>query len=300
MKRMLFGILVMVGLVLLTCSEPPSDPPSNDGNNNKPDYRAMVQITGTGTGSFLMGSPVGEVNRNSDETQWLVKLSNFKISKYPVTQEWFQDVMGYNPSFFVGANLPVEEVTWFDAIEFCNKLSELQNLEPVYYIDVITRNSFGNITNATVTELSWDNSGYRLPTEAQWEYACRAGTTTPFNWGTNQITSDQANFNATASLYNGSPVGVYRARTTPVDIFPANAWRLHDMHGNVFEWCWDWYGTYPTTVQLDYKGASSGSGRVLRGGGYYNGGGQLRSAFRVRNAPFDVVSRIGGFRVVAP
>jgi len=299
MKRMLFGILVMVGLIFLTCSEPPSDPPSNDGNNNKPNYREMVQITGTGTGTFTMGSPVGEVGRSSDETQWQVKLSDFKISKYPVTQGWFQDVMWHNPSYFEGINLPVETVTWFDAIEFCNKLSIQQGLMPVYHIENTTRNSNGNITSATVTVVSWDNSGYRLPTEAQWEYACRAGTTTAFNWGTNQITSDQANFYAIDYLYNGSPVGMYRRKTTSVDMFKANAFGLHDKHGNVWEWCWDWYGTYPTTEQLDYKGVPTGSNRVFRGGSWYNDGKILRSAFRHNLSPGDGNNSIG-FRVVLP
>ena len=143
-----------------------------------------------------------------------------------------------------------------------------------------------------------------MPTEAQWEYACRAGTTGPFNfsngtgWGTSQITTDQANFNGAEGLYNDSPVGIYRERTTPVGTFAPNAWGLYDMHGNVFEWCWDWGNTYFSDPQTNPAGAvSSDEGRVIRGGSWVFYGQYLRSAYRGFCIPFGKADNIG-FRLV--
>ena len=135
-------------------------------------------------GSFVMGSPVYQRGRNNGEIQHRVSVSPFYMSEYLITQEEYEELMGTNPSIFKGTNLPVEGVSWFDAIEFCNKLSESEGLTPVYTIT-------GTGNERTIT---WDRNGngYRLPTEAEWEYACRAETTTTFNTG-NNITTNQAN-----------------------------------------------------------------------------------------------------------
>ena len=146
----------------------------------------LVFING---GSFEMGSPETEMQRETDETQHEVTVSDFYIGKYEVTQSEYEEVMGENPSNFSGDNLPVENVTWYDAIEYCNKLSEREELTPVYTIDG--------------ENVSWDRSanGYRLPTEAEWEYAARAGTTTPFNTETS-ISDEEANY------YGHYPYGI--------------------------------------------------------------------------------------------
>ncbi|MCL2765774.1 MAG: formylglycine-generating enzyme family protein, partial [Treponema sp.] len=273
-------------------------------------------------GTFTMGSPENEPGRGDNEMQYQVTLSNgFYMGKYAVTQEQYEAVMGSNPSWFTIANSrdpldddvqerrPVESVNWYHAIAFCNRLSILEGLTPVYSVEGISNNDANAWLHSSVpTEINpawdavtadWDADGYRLPTEAQWEYACRAGTTTAFNWGTNQITSDQANFNATSTLYNGSPAGVYREATTEVGRFPANAWGLYDMHGNVFEWCWDGYGTYPSGSVSDPKGMVSSPGRVFRGGAFNSSGQSPRSAFRVSHSPSSRFNS-GGFRLVRP
>jgi formylglycine-generating enzyme required for sulfatase activity len=150
--------------------------------------------------------------------------------------------MGNNPSRFRGEkNLPVENVSWDECQAFIKKLGEKAK----------------------------DKKAYRLPTEAEWEYACRAGTTTPFHFG-ETISTEQANYNGNFVYGNGKK-GVLRNRTTPVGSFPANAWGLHDMHGNVFQWCQDWYGEYPNNEVTDPLGPTKGLGlrgqeRVLRGG----------------------------------
>ncbi|MCL2720593.1 MAG: SUMF1/EgtB/PvdO family nonheme iron enzyme [Treponema sp.] len=169
-------------------------------------------------GTFYMGSHLYIVARDSDETPRHVSISSFYIGRYPVTQREYQDIIGTNPSYFKGDNLPVEQVSWFDAIEYCNRRSQKEGLTPVYSIS-------GSGNNRSVT---WNHvaNGYRLPTSAEWEYACRAGTNTPFNTG-NNITTSQANFN--------NSVG----RTTPVGSYAPNAWGLYDMHGNIYEWNWD-------------------------------------------------------------
>jgi len=233
----------------------------------------MVRING---GTFSMGSPANEPEREDDEVQHQVTVGSFYLGKYEVTQKEYQEVMGTTPSGFKGDNLPVESVSWFDAVEYCNKRSQREGLTPAYTIS-------GSGDNRTVT---WNRNanGYRLPTEAEWEYACRAGTTTAYNTG--------------ASITDNT--GWYSDRKThPVGQKPANAWGLYDMHGNVFEWCWDWYGNYPSGAQTDPVGASSGSRRVRRGGSWSNTAQFARSALRINNDPYFRSINLG-FRVLRP
>jgi formylglycine-generating enzyme required for sulfatase activity len=234
-------------------------------------------------GTFTMGSPSNESGRDSDEVQHQVTLSAFYMGKYQVTQAEYEALMGTNPSSFKGSNLPVESVNWYDAVEFCNRLSQGEGLTPAY------SGSGSSIT------CNWNANGYRLPTEAEWEYACRAGTTTPFSTG-NNITTSQANYNGNYP-YNNNAAGIYRETTTPVGSFASNPCGLYDMHGNVWEWCWDWYGIYSTGTQTNPRGPVSGVIRVIRGGSWLNVGQILRSAFRSDNYPSYGRDLIG-FRLV--
>jgi len=255
------------------------------------EYVSMVQIS---AGTFTMGSPTGESGRESIEgPQHSVTLSAFYMGTYQVTQALYQLVMGTNPSNFTTAvagesgtpgRLPVEMVTWYDTVEFCNKLSALDGRMAVYTITGRTPASGYPITSATVTMDSSKN-GYRLPTEAEWEYACRAGTTTAYNTG-NTISDNTGWYTDNSG-----------SKTHQVGLKPANAWGLYDMHGNVSEWCWDWYGTYASGAQTDPTGASSGSIRVARGGNWNNSGQYLRSAYRGRGDP-SVRGMYAGFRLV--
>ena len=203
-------------------------------------------------GTFIMGSPSLEVEREKDETQHRVTVSDFYMGKYEVTQREYREVMGSNPSQFRGDDLPVENVTWFEAVRYCNARSIREGLKPAYSI--------------RGQNVSWDRkaTGYRLPTEAEWEYACRAGTTSPFSTGAN-ITTEQANYYGTYP-YENLPRGEYRQKTVPVKSFGPNTWGPHNMHGNVWEWCWDWYGSYGGGDRTDPAGASSGAFRAYRGG----------------------------------
>ena len=234
----------------------------------------FVLISG---GSFLMGSPETENWRIDDETQHEVTVSNFRMSPYEVTQAEYEALMGVNPSQFSGENLPVENVTWLDAVRFCNLKSQQAGLTPVYTID-----------GSTVT---WDRgaNGYRLPTEAEWEYACRAGTTTPFNT-VHSIGPEEANYyghypyEIEENYFDDSVLetrpGRYRQTTVAVDSFEPNPWGLYNMHGNVNEWCWDLYGAYDPEQTDDPTGAAEGTRRVYRGGGWNDFGKNLRSAYR--------------------
>lgn len=240
----------------------------------------MVGIKG---GTFTMGSPANEISRGKEEIQRQVILDAFFIGKHTVTQKEFQDVMGSNPSNFNGDNLPVENVTWFEAVLFCNALSEKQGLTPAYFVS----------GSGETTSVTWNREadGYRLPTEAEWEYACRAGTVTPFSTGVN-ITTDQANYYGNYP-YNDAPRGRYRETTVPVGSLVANPWGLHEMHGNVWEWCWDWYGEYAAGAQTNPAGAESGTFRVNRGGGWNDFGRHLRSAYRAAHNPSNRTFNLG-------
>jgi sulfatase modifying factor 1 len=214
-------------------------------------------------GNFIMGSPKEEKERGDNETQHKVTLTKgFYVGVHLVTQEQWQALMGKNPSHFKGEkNLPVEMVSWDDCQEFIKKLREK------------------------------DKKAYRLPTEAEWEFACRAGTKTPF-WFGDTISTDQANYDGDF-IYGNGKKGVYREKTTPVDSFPANAWGLHDMHGNLWQWCQDWLGDYPQNDVIDPQGPNEGQYRVLRGGSWNFFPEHCRSAFRNGVEPGSRLSFIG-------
>lgn len=250
----------------------PPQPPVEQGE--------FIQIAG---GTFTMGSPSEERWRETDEVQHEVTLGSYLIAKYEVTQAEYTALMGTNPSHFKGNDLPVEMVSWFDAINYCNALSSKDGLTPAYMIEG--------------TEVIWNReaNGYRLPTEAEWEYACRAGTDSPFSTGRN-ITVEQSNWYSSYPYIEGEGGGAYRRQTVRVSEFEPNQWGLYNMHGNVSEWCWDIYGAYQTGGQSDPTGAETGLNRVSRGGGWYDYAKHVRSAYR-SVAPPDYTDYKRGFRL---
>jgi len=248
-------------------------------------------------GTFTMGSPTNEAERSSDEVQHLVTISRgFWVEKFLVTQGDYLAVVGSNPSYFrngmdgtnnggTGSTItnelshPVEQASWFDATNYCalrTQQERAMGLIPTNYV-------------------------YRLPTESEWEYADRAGTTTAFYLGS-ALRSGQANFyghgeyDASVGTTN-NPNGILLGITTPVGSYAANRWGLYDMIGNVFEWCQDWYGAYPGAGVIDPQGAITGSYRVIRGGDWRSLAWSCRSADRGDDDPGYRVSDIG-FRVL--
>jgi formylglycine-generating enzyme required for sulfatase activity len=235
----------------------PKDPPNYFTNS------IGMKFVWIRPGTFIMGSSKREKERNELEVQHAVKLTKgFFMAVFVVTQEQWQAVMtapdsirpaeGFylgDPSRFHGQkNLPVETVSWDDCQIFINKLR------------------------------GKDRQLYRLPTEAEWEYACRAGTTTPFHCG-QTISPAQANHSSGTVDGNGNK-GVHGRRTTPVGSFPPNGWGLYDMHGNVAQWCQDRFGPYSQRDVIDPQGAAQGGSHVLRGGSWEDAAGRCRSACR--------------------
>jgi uncharacterized protein (TIGR02996 family) len=239
-----------------------------------------------GTGRFWMGSPAAEPGRYLDENgRHEVAITRpFYLGACQVTQEQYERLMGQNPSQFTLANaaerlpgqgtgnLPVERVSWGDAVRFCTLLSEWPE-----------ESAAGRV--------------YRLPTEAEWEYACRAGIWgSPFHFG-KSLSSTQANFDG-EQPYGDAPAGPNLRRPAAMGSYRPNAWGLFDMHGNVWEWCADWFDAnyYRRSPAIDPPGPEEGDGRVMRGGSWTSPGMNCRSAIRDRIQPPDIGSSIG-FRV---
>jgi sulfatase modifying factor 1 len=235
-----------------------------------------------GPGRFRMGSEAGEPGRQPDETPHEVLLSRaFYLGRHEVTQGEWQAIMGANPSHFAscGPRCPVESVSYQDVQAFIGRLAERS-----------------------------PGSRFRLPTEAEWEYACRAGSTTPFATG-NNLTTRQANYDGNYP-YDGAAAGSYLGRPAPVGSYPANRWGLYDLHGNVWEWCEDWYGDYPAGPVTDprtgragarevwdARGPAWGRKRVIRGGSWYFDANSCRCALRYTHEPRDKGFSLG-FRLV--
>jgi formylglycine-generating enzyme required for sulfatase activity len=233
---------------------------------------------------FTMGSPAGEPGRDVDEVQHLVLLSReVAFSDHEVTQAEYDSIMGANPSRFVDPDRPVENVTWHDAIAYCNGRSSRDGYTPAYLVNG--------------PDVTWDPDadGYRLPTEAEWEWACRAGSATAFANG--PITEETCTLDPVLDAI-GWYCGNAGSATHLVKGKAANAWNLYDMHGNVWEWCWDWYvADLGDDAVADPSGPASGSQRVIRGGSWYYFARDCRSASRAPywpNSKDDIV----GFRVV--
>lgn len=248
-------------------------------------------------GTFTMGSPTNELGHDNPEgpsvegPQTVVTLSRgFWMGRREVTQGEYLSVMGNNPSgcngysyyyqtnFGTDLSRPVENVTWSNAFDYCASLT---------------------VRERFLGRLPADYA-YRLPTEAEWEYACRAGTTTPFHFG-NELHSGMENFDGRheyppCGINCSNPSGIFLNRTVPVGSYAPNPWGLYDMHGNVSEWCQGWAGAYPGGAVIDPQPPSSGSWRIARGGGFYFWGESCRSAMRVFAEPsyYNVI----GFRVV--
>jgi formylglycine-generating enzyme required for sulfatase activity len=245
----------------------PPAPPEDDREFTSPTLGAKFVLIPAGT--FMMGSPSSESGRDNSETQHRVTINQpFYMQTTEVTQGQWKRLMGHNPSHFssCGEDCPVEQVSWSDVQDFIRKLNSMEGTDK-----------------------------YRLPTEAQWEYAARAGTTTPFNTG-DCLGTEQANYDGN-NPQTGCPKGEYRRKTMRVGSFSPNAWGLYDMHGNVWEWVQDWKGDYPSGSVNDPEGPSSGSYRVYRGGSWDNSARVCRSAIRLHSFPGNRYNGLG-FRLL--
>jgi formylglycine-generating enzyme required for sulfatase activity len=230
----------------------------------------MIRING---GSFFMGSNEGAFGAN--ERVHEVTVTSFFMSETEVTQELYSAVMNQNPSYFKGQDIPVDSVTWFDAVNFCNALSEASGLVPAYKVEG--------------ENVVWnrESRGFRLPTESEWEYAARGGK----SGGEILEKAGYAGGDVVGDIgwYSGNS----SRRSQPVKSKRPNQLGLYDMSGNVWEWCWDWLGDYPTDSVYDPVGMSSGRNRVFRGGAWINPVNLLRVTFRIGNPPNSKASSVG-------
>ncbi len=269
-----------------------------------------LQLLAISPGEFSLGSPLGEAGRSDDEPLRQVRITQpFLIGKYEVTQEQFEQTLRKNPSAHTPSGaasaritgvetqkLPVENVSWFDALEFCNRLSEADGFSNYYELSEVARENEA-IVSAQVKVLG--GKGYRLPTEAEWEYCCRAGTTSPFSFG-QANTGQESNVKPTTTAGGyGGEVAKFRnvGRTTIGGSYPLNRFGLGDFHGNVAEWCWDWYDKQPPLGrQINPSGPAEGRQRVVRGGSWIATEEASRSASRFWLTP-DERKPYLGFRV---
>jgi len=253
----------------------------------------MVRVNG---GTFTMGSPADEPGREIHEgPQHQVTVSSFYMGKYEVTQKEFQEVMvRVCYCDFMGENHPVVRVNWYNAVEYCNRRSRQEGLSPAYTINKNTHDTDYEDNMWVWSDSGWEvtmnrnANGYRLPTEAEWEYAAKGGNESPGGYiysGSNRPGS--------VAWYNRNSGKAMH----PVGTKAPNSLGLYDMNGNVWEWCWDWYGSYSSDAQTDPTGAASGTYRVMRGGAWDCKGQHIRSAFRCYCWADDSRSDRIGFRL---
>ncbi|MEZ6139748.1 MAG: SUMF1/EgtB/PvdO family nonheme iron enzyme [Zavarzinella sp.] len=254
-------------------------------------------------GKFQMGTPPGAPDRQQDEGLHEVELTkHILVGKYEVTQEEFEKVMGYNPSHFIqdqkiAKKLPVEKVSWFDALEYCNKLCAAEKLAPYYELKNIQRDG-KQIIAAEIKVLG--GNGYRLPTEAEWEFFCRAGTTTPYFFGNgNTGTESNVKSKQVAGAYGISSGWNSPNKTVQVGHYLPNDFGIHEVHGNVAEWVFDWYDKnyYNTSPKIDPTGPPDGKAKCVRGGSWMMDQALARSSARYSLTP-DERKHFVGFRVV--
>jgi formylglycine-generating enzyme required for sulfatase activity len=268
-------------------------------------------------GAFTMGNSVAADTDITDAPTRTVTLDAFYMGKYEVTKAEWDEVRTWGLSngytdLAAGSgkasNHPVQTITWYDMVKWCNARSQKEGLTPAYYTNdaqtTIYKTGSVNVTNAQV---KWTANGYRLPTEAEWEKAARGGLSGKrFPWG-DTISHSQANYYASSGFsYDSSgSVNNYHPTyatgsmpyTSPVGAFAANGYGLFDMTGNVFEWCWDWYGTYASGSQTNPRGTTSGTRRVFRGGSWDSGADDGRVALRDHEPPGNTDDEFG-FRVL--
>jgi formylglycine-generating enzyme required for sulfatase activity len=277
-------VLTVLGAALLVPSERGHSAPAPVTRNHFTNSLGM-KLVRIRPGKFTMGSPTDETGRYVEEHQHPVEITRaFYIGVYTVTQAQYKKVMGSDPSYFSAtghgrvsvrgvntSNFPAENMSWNDADSFCKKLSALPGEKGA-------------------------GRKYRLPSEAEWEYACRAGTTTPFAFG-KSLSSTQANFNGNQP-YGGAATGPYLQRPAKVGSYKPNAWGLYEMHGNVWHFVADWHDTnyYRVSPRKDPTGPRKGHSRVVRGASWMNVGAWCRSAFRVPVGPTNTWNHVG-FRV---
>ncbi|MCL1993251.1 MAG: formylglycine-generating enzyme family protein [Spirochaetes bacterium] len=268
-----------------------------------------IKVVWIPPGSFKMGSPSNEMGRRYKEgPQRLVTISGgFWMGVHLVTQEQWVRVMGYNPSHFFSnpapgetqGRRPVEMVSWYDSLVFANRLSMIEKLSPAYSINGSTNPEHWDEVPAD-SNVDWDaveivegSTGWRLPTEAQWEYAARAGTTTDFSNGTIDYLNEAELDGIGWFEFNSDRITREVGRKLP------NKWGLHDVHGNVWEWVWDWFEVYPSQAETDPTGTPSGSVRVGRGGSWVLSVQFARSAVRNFDHPFYRSNGLG-VRIIRP
>ena len=291
MKILKFALFILASIIILSCKKG-----DNNNNNNQNTNITYMQIP---AGAFIMGSTIGEIDRISNETQYQVTLSAFKMSKYEITNAQYAAFLnaksiGSNGLYASGA-YPTQALIYVSSGSYDWGLHYTSGQwVPVSGYEnhpIINVTWYGATEFATYTDS-------RLPTEAQWEYACRGNTTTPFNTG-NCLSNEQANYDWAVPYNTCTNTNTTSSVTTQVvGSYAPNTYGLYDMHGNVLEWCSDWYGTYPTTTQNNPTGATTGSSRVSRGGSWFYYAQYSRSAYRYNiYSPHNSNSNLG-FRVV--
>jgi formylglycine-generating enzyme required for sulfatase activity len=294
MKTWKHGIIGIIAIIALTACDDGNKP-----NENKEFTPTVIEEVYVQGGTFEMGKDLGIAAIGDYTPVQTVTLTSFYMGKYEVTQGQYQAVMGTLPSWFddenyvhgKGNNYPMYYVSWYDTIEFCNKLSVLEGLTPYYTINKKQADPNNTNNEDTIKWLVTPNTsanGYRLPTEAQWEYAAKGGNTgETFTYAGSDTASDVAWFN--------TGINVKEAGTKA-----PNGLGLYDMSGNVWEWCWDWYEDYSSGTQTNPMGASSGFSRVWRGGSEGNVPNFVRLVFRYSTGYPQWGYTYVGFRIVRP